>query len=65
MPLEGIKMKNRILECISLGFSKRITHEVIKIIDEMDKVYKKNETSTVLYMIPHLYPPWGAICISP
>ena len=44
--LEGIKMKNRILECISLGFSKRITHEVIKIIDEMDKVYKKNETST-------------------
>lgn len=44
--LEGIKMKNRILECISLGFTKRITHEVIKIIDEMDKVYKKNETST-------------------
>jgi hypothetical protein len=40
----GNDINSRIRECTSIGFAKRLSHDFVKVIDELDKVFDKKET---------------------
>lgn len=42
---KGNDINSRIRECTSIGFVKRLTNDFVKVIDEIDKMYNKTETT--------------------